>query len=47
MLINCQYDAGKGAPNKNRHNFACNNLEYNNLKASTVTLTLHVIIWLA
>ena len=40
MLINCQRDSAKVAPNTNRLNFAGNNLEYNNLKAST--LTLHV-----
>ena len=39
-LINCQCDAAKGAPNTNRHNFACNKLEYIKLKA--FTLTLHV-----
>ena len=27
MLINCQFDAAKVAPNTKRHNFACNKLE--------------------
>ena len=36
----CQSNVAKVAPNTNRHNFASNNLEYNKLKAPT--LTLHV-----
>ena len=35
MLIDCRCDAAKTTPNTNRHNLACNNLEYNKLKAST------------
>ena len=41
MHINCRCNAEKMATNTSRHNFACNNLEYNKLKASG--LTLHVI----
>ena len=38
MLINCQCDAEKVATNANRHNLEGNSLEYNKLKASTLTL---------
>ena len=40
MLINCQCDASKVAPNTNRHNFERKTLKYNKLKVST--LILHV-----
>ena len=43
MRINCQCAAAKKAAKINRHNFACNNLEYSKLKAST--LILHVLNW--
>ena len=39
MLINCKCHAAKVAPNTNRgHKLACNNLEYNKLKATTLNL---------
>ena len=38
MLINCQCQSAKVAPNLNRVNFASNNLEYKKLKAFTLTL---------
>ena len=38
MLINCQCHSAKVAPNTKRLNFASNNLEYNILKAFTLTL---------
>ena len=37
MLINCQSHAAKVAQKTNSHIFAGNNLEYNKLKASTLT----------
>ena len=42
MRINCQCNAAKMAPNTNRHNFACNNLEYNKLKASKINLHVEI-----
>ena len=36
MLINCQCHSAKVAPNANSQYFASNNLEYNNLKATTL-----------
>ena len=41
MLITCQCDSEKDAPNTNRLKLASKNFEYNKLKASTITL--HVI----
>ena len=45
MLINCQSDAAKKAPNTSRHIFTCKNLENNKLK--TWTEILHVLNWKA
>ena len=41
MLINCHCNAAKVSPNTNRQILAGNNLEYNKLKASTLTLLHH------
>ena len=46
MFINCQCNAAEVPTNTNKLNLytdTCNNLEYNELKEST--LTLHVINW--
>ena len=36
--MKCKFDAAKVASNTNRHSFASNNLEYNKLKASALSL---------